>query len=70
MTRRKNKKISRAKTKEALNNLDYKRLAYNWSDIDWDLGWDSIGKYNKKLIWRQQQRKWRTWKYNRKTQYK
>jgi hypothetical protein len=62
-------KIKRAKAKKALSNLDYKRLAYDWGNIDWDEGWDSV-PYKKKLIWRHQQRKWRTWKYNRKTQYK
>ena len=45
-------------------------------DIDWDYGWDAKPNYrsgfkqSNKLIWQCEYRKWRSWKYNRKTQYK
>jgi hypothetical protein len=71
------KKINRFRSKYSTNNKEYKYLAHEWADIDWDYGYNAKVSYGEswakrrgKMMWQNQYRQWRTWKYNRKTQYK
>lgn len=73
---RKEKRINRARAKFSTNNKEYKYLAHQWADIEWDYGWNAMFNYSggfkpsRKLIWKAKWREWRSWKYNRKTQWK
>lgn len=69
------KRINRARAKKSISRKEYRYNAWD-HDIDWDYGWDAKPNYrsgfkqSNKLIWQCEYRKWRSWKYNRKTQYK
>lgn len=72
------KRINRARSKDSTNRKEYKCYAHHWSDIEWDYGWNAMVRSKhrsgfkppKKLIWKSQWRAWRSWKHNRKTQWK
>ena len=73
---RKEKRVNRARSKKSTNNKEYKYYAYEWADIDWDYGWNAMPDYTRgfkpkrKFVWKSQWREWRSWKHNRKTQWK
>jgi len=58
--------FSRSGTKHITNNREYKLIRYNWKD----------NRYCEKIAilktgkWPSERRMYKTWKYNRKTQYK
>lgn len=72
------KRINRARSKNSTSSKEYKYYAYELANFDWDYGWNAMNmskrnrwaKHNSKLIWKCKWREWRSWKYNRKTQWK
>lgn len=70
------KNHNRAKLKKANNNNEYRLLMFNFEyppyyEEGWSV-WKSRGtrRYKKKQLYKYQVRMYKTWKYNRKTQYK
>jgi len=58
--------FNRSSTKNITTNREYKLIRYNWKEDRYN---EEYGKL-KTNLWPVQYRSYRTWKYNRKKQYK